>query len=265
MLLQLRILANADNTQYLKSLHLFWLNCLRKENYSNIEDLFEFIYDNGLTITPNGYLFTFRRILTKNSPEDTRLFLFILQTWMENIMRSISNDNVYIGHDLILDEYFYTDNENVADHVEILGTVSELYKDLSDSDFTIKYTDNHTKKFNYKINHTYIVDNVDSDPNHYCSYGLHLGSKSYVKNNSWLGDTIVGCIVNPADIISVADSFSKLRVRKMHIATIINNIDTFNSDLFNYDYEELEREDIIERLDYTFNESYLNRENIKIN
>ena len=51
----------------------------------------------------------------------------------------------------------------------------------------------------------------------------------------------------------------------MHIATIINNIDTFNSDLFNYDYEELEREDIIERLDYTFNESYLNRENIRIN
>jgi len=256
---------NSYSDKYTKSLHLFWLNCLRKENYSNIEDLFEFIYDNGLTITPNGYLFTFRRIVTKNSPKDKRLFIFVLQTWLDNIKESISNHETYIGYDSVLDEYFYIRNDvDLPEELEILGTVYDLYQQLKDSDFTIEYTDNHTKTFNYKVGHTYIVNNVDSNPHNTCSYGLHLGSKHYVKNNSWLGDTIVGCLVNPSDIIAVSDSFSKLRVRKMHIVTIVDDIDSFNASLFDYDFEEVEKSDIIESLTYNFNENYLNREKNKI-
>jgi len=253
--------ATKDNdVKYAKSLNLFWTNCLMKENYSNIENLFEFIYNNGLTITPNGYLFAFRRIVTKNSPEDVRLFEFILQVWLDNIKRSVSNDKVYIGYDNVINEYFYTEsNTYIPEDLKILGTVSELYEKLKNSDFTVKYTDNHTKTFNYKIGHTYIVNNVDPDPDHACSYGLHLGSKSYVKNNSWLGDTIVGCLVNPRDIIAVADNYEKLRVRKMFIACIIpeNEIDSFNYSLYNYDFEDIKiKEDNLEFVDYTFSESY---------
>lgn len=253
-----------NDIKYIKSLHLFWLNCLNKENYSNIENLFEFIYENGLTITPNGYLFTFRRILTKNSPEDTRLFMFILQTWLDNIKKSKSNDSTYIGYDNTIKEYFYTESKNLPQGLEILGSVSELYDSLKNSDYTIKYTDNHTKKFNYKIGQTYSVQNVDSNINNTCSYGLHLGSKEYVTQNKWLGDTIVGCIVNPADIIAVSDSWSKLRVRKMHIVTIVQDIDSFDSNTFNYDYEKVEVSDILETLEYNFNESYLDREKHQI-
>ena len=248
---------NNSDMEYIKALHLFWLNCLNKDNTSNIEDLFDFIFQNGLTITPNGYLFTFRRIVTKHSSENVALFKFILQTWINNIQQSVPNDDRYIGYDFVTNEYFSTTNPNVSStSINILGTVSELYDQLKDSDYTIKYTDNHTRTFNYKINHTYIVNDVDNNINNYCSYGLHLGSRKYVKENAWLGDTIVGCIVNPRDIIAVADSLSKLRVRKMHITCIIDDIDTFDVKLFKYDYESVEYNDNIEYVSYKFKEEY---------
>ena len=247
---------NINNSKYINSLHLFWLNVLNKENYSNIEDLFLFIHNNGLTITPNGYLFVFRRVRNKQLNNlESRLIKFVSTTWAHNTIYSLDNDNCHICYDEI-DDSFYSTFELPSQFISndsYLGTVSDNINNIKAK--TV-FTDNHSQTFNFKIGNTYIVDNVDNDPSHPCSYGLHAGSKDYVNDNSWLGETIVGCVVNPRDIIAVADSHSKLRCRKLHIVCIIDNIDNFKADLFNYDYELAETNDKAEFAEYKFNELY---------
>lgn len=239
---------------YLNSLYLFWKNVLQKENYSNIEDLFLFIYENGLTITPNGYLFLFRRVRNKRQNIDSDLLRFVSVIWVENTIKNLDNTKCYIYYDNVDNSYFSTFSFiDLNKGVTYIDTVSELMNNIGKQ---VSYTDNHTKTFDFKIGSTYTVDNVDADPQNYCSYGLHAGSRDYVENNKWLGETIVGVIVNPRDIISVADSFSKLRMRKIHIACIIDNINEFNANLFNYDYEKLSNNDNEEFADYKFNEMY---------
>ena len=240
---------------YLNSLHKFWLNVLAKRDYSNIQDLFLFIHDNGLTITPEGYLFTFRRIVNKYEYNaNVRLLKFTSKVWIDNIAANKNNDNCYVYYDSIDDAYLSTFDTVKNQSLLFVGNVTDIMNHVTTE---ISYTDNHTKKFNYKINHTYVVDNVDNNPNNYCSYGLHLGSKRYVTKNTWLGETIVGCFVNPRDIIAVADSYSKLRVRKMHIACIIEDIDTFDYKLLNYEFKESMMEnDNVEFANYVFNEAY---------
>ena len=237
---------------YLISLDKFWNNCLLKENYSNIEDLFVFIENNGLTITPNGYLFTFRRVVNKEDIKEDKLFEFVSNEWKKCIIdkRDASLYFVmYNGYDYVL-----TDVKS-----EDLNSLQDLMKDYFENDRTSpKFTDNHTKKFLYQVGKTYIVTNVDNNIDNYCSYGLHLGSKDYVRNNDWLGSQIIGCIVNPRDIIAVADNASKLRVRKMHIACIISKeeLDSFSATMFNYDYEDLCQKDNEEYIVYAFKENY---------
>lgn len=248
-----------QDKEYVKALDLFWTNCLLRNNQSNIEDLFIFIFNNGLTITPNGYLFTFRRIKSRKISDDRELFDFVVNTWKEYVINKQSFEDLYVVRQD--NEYFIMDvfDDFLEENFDVIGS----FKDLITMCFTGKldipvFTDNHSGKFNYKIGGTYIVDNVDNNVNNTCSYGLHSGSKSYVKSNTWLGETIVGLIVNPRDIIAVSDNMSKLRSRKIHIACLIseNEIDDFNPRMFNYDYESLNVPDQIEFEDYLFNEEY---------
>jgi hypothetical protein len=50
---------------------------------------------------------------------------------------------------------------------------------------------------------------VDADPNVECSHGIHAGSPRYVNGNTWLGDTVLACLVNPKNVTAVpkADSY----------------------------------------------------------
>lgn len=241
------------NFDYLKSLDLFWVNCLRRDIQSNIEDLFGFIYNNGLTITPKGYLFCFRRIVIKNALENQSLFQFIINTWKEYLVCNKNMNQIYVNCN---NGEYYTTTESENS----LGLLQEMAHDYFTGKFVVPlYTDNHTKKFTYKVGGLYAVEKVDNNPNNTCSYGLHIGSKQYVKNNSWLGEQIVGCIVNPRDIIAVSDNLGKLRVRKMFIACLINDdeIDNFNPTIYHYDYtDNMIADDNEEFIYYKFNENY---------
>lgn len=238
---------------YLISLDLFWTNCLKRDIQSNIKDLFLFIDNNQLTITPNGYLFCFRRIVKKNELSNQHLFEYVINTWKELVISNADVNNVYVGLDK--NEYYTTleNNENTKPLLELVNNY------FSGKDYTPLYTDNHTKKFEYKVGGLYVVDNVDNNPDNTCSYGLHIGSKEYVKNNTWLGEQIVGCIVNPRDIIAVSDYAHKLRVRKMFIACLINDdeLEDFNPAVYHYDYtNDMITDDDKEFIDYKFNENY---------
>lgn len=249
----LRYFSGSTDINYLNSLHNFWVNCLNKDNYSNIEDLFVFIDNNGLTISPNGCLFLFRRVVNKSNVNNVSLFKFVMEQWKELTLKGKNTNDYYIGFSKNEGMYFISKSKDD----ETINTIEDLFRELISNSKSNNFTDNHTKTFNYKIGQTYIVDNVDNNPDNTCSYGLHLGSIKYVKGNAWLGETIVGCLVNPRDIIAVADNAEKIRCRKMHICCIINEneLDNFDFKLFNYDFEAYKKEDNQEYVDLIFNES----------
>lgn len=62
-------------------------------------------------------------------------------------------------------------------------------------------------------------EEVDNDSNSNCSFGLHVSSPSYVRNN-WSSDIIVEVIVNPEDVVSIPKDYNsaKMRVCKYVVA-----------------------------------------------
>ena len=83
-----------------------------------------------------------------------------------------------------------------------------------------RFTDNHSKKFDYRIGKNYREKNYDSNHYNLCSKGLHSGSFDYIESMR-LGDQIVYCIVNPMNVVAVADNATKVRSSELFIAGAI--------------------------------------------
>ena len=85
-----------------------------------------------------------------------------------------------------------------------MGNLDELYNNIGELGGNI-YTDNRTGTFNIQIGVPMKEDRgvVDPDPEVECSVGLHTGSPDYVNTNSWLGEVVLACLVNPKNVTAV--------------------------------------------------------------
>lgn len=90
-----------------------------------------------------------------------------------------------------------------------------LYKKVRDD-----YYDVHTgRTYKYTIGSTHEMAraNVDDDPQRTCSAGIHVAAHSYM--NSFGGDRIIICAVNPADVVSIPVDYNnaKMRVSRLRV------------------------------------------------
>jgi hypothetical protein len=89
---------------------------------------------------------------------------------------------------------------------------------------TKDYVDCYTKTIDNSIGKTVEVprNKVDEDSNVTCSYGLHVASYSYMAH--YLGDRIVICKVNPADVVAVPSDYNnaKMRVCRYEVINEVN-------------------------------------------
>lgn len=141
------------------------------------------------------------RFLEKCENNPNRGSVDQLFSWMGNVGLAMADDGDLLGFKYVT----YCNPESCDEKLRELAKRG------------IKYTDDYSKKFNYNVGETPAMprQKVQYDPSQGCSWGLHVGTLSYVKGH----DHILLVKVNPADVVSVPTdcSHQKLRACRFYI------------------------------------------------
>lgn len=214
-----------------EKLNKFWTRCQANSNGDSIKNLFAYIEKSGLYITNNGNLITFRRVW-KCTLDDKILADKVSKVLVEytKIINSGKNPKDYAVYEIAEKHVVLNGQIDFARYISDLDTYFKENK-------TVWFTDNHTKTFKFVPGTKAVVQDFDINPDATCSKGLHSGSKEYVSENKWLGDTIIWTMIDPIDIVACVDNASKIRSKAQYIGGIVENIDEFTNKSVNFEIE----------------------------
>lgn len=255
-----KLIIKGEDYEFLKN---FWLLCLLNPNPRARFDLFKYLHKQGLIITNRGYFLTFRRVVqtdnkVKNVDLNFNKQMVELHTKIKKVWRRNPKNYEVITKE---NEFTAVETQKLNGRVS-LGNLDELFIKASNLETFVDgeiFTDAHTKTMQIQIGIPVRMDREKCDNNHNreCSYGLHVGTPYYVKSNSSLGSQLVACLINPAHVVSVPyNDAHKMRVCEylpLYKMSKDSEIDTITKDLilikkFDNDYFELEKEELLEKL-----------------
>lgn len=239
-----------------EALKMFWRWTALNPIESSRNDLYTFIKKNDISITANGLLPLYRRVVTVgNSNKELVKFISEEYARIKRNKKAPKNYNVLFNEK---EGYLLSTNNTAAGLIllggrELKGNLETLYLDLPNMTENI-YTDGRTRKMVIKIGEIYkeSEDKIDLDNTKECSRGLHVGSRDFGFHG--FGDTGVMALVNPMKVRSVplADSY-KMRVSEMFIVGVMpleeysKDIDDgvladYSNEYFNESVKELEEQ-----------------------
>jgi hypothetical protein len=224
------LVRNLGNTLVYNSLKNFWGWCCLNPNVQAAEDLYEFLRNGDFKINKYGCFFAYRRVLTvagaKKVDTDyidfvTNAFNKVKAVWKKNpinfIIRTTSD-----GYELV----------DVKKRNITLTKDDKTLKDLYDGLATATaqcYTDNHTKKEDYRPNTVISMDRsrCDGDNSQACSKGYHVGNKNFGSFNG-VGDQQILVLVNPRDVVAVPKhDKNKMRVCRWYFVMTLDKNEQF--------------------------------------
>lgn len=182
-------------------------------------NLFWFIRKWDMQITDTGFVKAYRNAVLKSKND-------LYST--EDIKKIINN--------YYIEKYI---NKVHPSHITVEqpdGTITNLdalYNSLinENTDMTPEYTDAHSHTTTIKLGQPVKIDRskCDSDQEHSCSAGLHVGAKGWLKK-SYFGDVGLMVLVNPANVVAVPtiDEYGKMRVCEYFPVAIIDFDDDGN-------------------------------------
>lgn len=201
-----------------EALKMFWYWTALNPIESSRRDLFNFVRKNDITITANGLLMMYRRIVrVEGSKSNNTLAEFISNSYLrvKKWKKAAKNYKIY-GNGAVFQ--LVQKGKKVKKSWKNEGNLLKLYKGLDKIQVDKTYTDNHTGTKDIKIGTIYKEDEdkIDLDNTKDCSQGLHVGSKSF--GFGGFGNVGVLCLVNPMYVRSVPKSeTNKMRVSEMFI------------------------------------------------
>lgn len=219
----------------------FWRNLALCPESNVREDLFEYLNNNGFIITNQGLIVSLRRAhKVKNNEQETSKYdaefnAFVTRKYTARKLAKKGTKNVYVG--LASDYESFELVYNIDDAV-VQESLYDLYqKTLNITKETPTeqleyYVANHNVRTNFTIDGEAKFGRVeyhllketrisrqdcDHDSSRHCSNGLHNGTPEYVLENSWLGESILVCLTNPMDVVSVpTDGYHKFRTSALY-------------------------------------------------
>lgn len=202
-----------------EALKMFWYWTALNPIESSRDSLIEFIKKNDITITTNGLLLMYRRVVKKKNKSNHELVQFISNQYakIKKWKKSPKNYWVWTTDSGILELREYNGSNGIETNH---GNLEQLYLDLPTMQ-SHSYTDGHTRTKDIRVGQVYKEDEekIDLDNNVSCGAGLHVGSKSF--GFSGFGDVGVIALVNPMYVRSVPNhECSKMRVSEMFIAAV---------------------------------------------
>lgn len=221
----------------------FWKLCALNPDPRARFDLFRFLTNHKLTITPSGHFIAYRTVNIKEQG-DSNLEAFVTQEFLKVKRWKKAPKSYNILHDVSDDTYECAKTESsYANNFKVLGNLAEMYENIGSLSGNV-YTDAHTGTMTIKMGEPVSMprEAVDPDNNNSCSYGLHLGNEDFMRNNmGYFGKVGVVALVNPKNVTSVPvyDS-GKMRTCEylpISIAEIDENNHIVPVDIEVFDYE----------------------------
>lgn len=193
---------DSDNNERLKALINFWYLCAMNPDPRARHDLFKFLSNHNLNLTPSGNFIAYRNVNVKKRGNE-KLEKFITQEWLKIKRWKKSPKNYMVFEEENINNYFISKTNNKNE--KLIGNLDELYQNIGDISGNI-YTDNYTKTFEIKIGEPVKMsrEKVDPDNTNSCSNGLHCGNISFMKANmGFFGNIGIVVLINPKNVTSV--------------------------------------------------------------
>lgn len=167
------------------------------------EDLFNWLETGNFTITPSGFIVSYRGV-DKVSRESDDLIDFVTRSYLKIKKQKKGTSNYFVVKDNDSSEYYLYDNKSKSKSLNSkttknFGCLSTLYENLPKN---YVYKDCYTGRMRIRIGEVITMprDKCDSDPNSSCSRGLH--QKSSIHDYAG-GSVQMVCLVNPMDVVAV--------------------------------------------------------------
>ena len=201
-----------DNEEDLRSLQNFWRLCALNPDPRCREDLYKFLMNNNMVVTPSGYFLAYRNADVKEQGnQELNEFVGLQYTKIKNRKKSPKNNYIVEIFDGDSTEYKCVSNDKLQRlqeddslEVEYIGNLQDLYEELdTDIDATV-YTDNWSGTTTIKIGSPVNIprSECDSNPDRTCSKGLHLGNVGFMSKGSF-GQVGLVCLCNPMNVVAV--------------------------------------------------------------
>ena len=227
--------------------------------------LFDFITTHDFVLTDKGYMVVYKAVYRKETEvkRDRTFEEFVSNQYLHVKKDWKCNPNKYVvikngEGNLVITKY----DTAVANNLDALGKLGELYDaifksaDEAEAQSVATYTDMHTKKMNIELGVPTKMDrkDCDSDPAVECSYGVHVGSTSYVERFANSNSVILACLISPANVVAVPNyDHSKMRVTEyfpIAVATYNDGkIDFVEQKYFEEDYSVYELQELEEQIE----------------
>jgi hypothetical protein len=190
-----------NNTERLSALLNFWKLCALNPDPRARFDLFKFLVNHNLTLTPSGNFVAYRTVNVYKSG-DAELEKFVTQEWLKvkRWKKAPAHYEVYKTSE------GYISKSNSSEGTRV-GNLDKLYHNISAVAGNV-YTDNHTGTCRIKIGEPVAMTRpeVDPDPTNSCSRGYHLGNESFMRSNMGaFGKVGIVALVNPRHVVSVPE------------------------------------------------------------
>ena len=241
---------NGDDDKVIAYLNFWTLLSLNPDSRVR-NNLFWFLDKWGMCISKSGLVVGYRNadIEKEGIQFNQELVKFVSTAYY--VYDGYCDDILVIKQD---GEYVcgYKDEANQDDL--ILGKLSDLYHTIceDENDLTATYTDHHSHTFRIKLGHVVSMprEKCDSDQEHTCSSGLHVGAKGWLKEN-YFGSVGLKVLVNPADVVGIPtlDDYGKMRTCAYYPISIIDFDE--NGDIVDDGIESGFEDDFIDKICYS--------------
>lgn len=242
----------------LKAYKNFWALLSLNPDDRCRKGLFKFLIKDGFIISEYGLFIAYKNVerLLDENKNDYKLVKFVKEKY-EQVKKNKKSPKRYVVYEK--DKEYHTKTVDYSEAEKDPYCLDRLYQDLK-GELPVEeiFTDIYSHSFKIKIGEyvTMPKEKCDSNPNHGCSYGLHVSSDRWLNQNKYgYGkENVIGlvCLVNPVDVIAVPEDIGKLRTCKyLPITTVSydknkNIIPYTKKDGFKTEYIKKALTDIIE-------------------
>jgi hypothetical protein len=183
-----------------KSLMNFWRLCALNTDARCREDLYKFLINNKMAVTPSGYFVAYRNVNVKDEGVNRKLDEFVAQEYSRLKRWKKSPKNYCVVE---TDTGYKTVKKSRLEEEDI-GTVKELYKGIAADEGQTIYTDAHSGSTRIVLGQTVAIDRnaCDADPEQTCSRGLHAANSDWLKSG-YYGSVGLAVLINPMHVVAV--------------------------------------------------------------
>jgi len=220
--LAIEFCSRRDNEGDLTSLMNFWKLCALNKDPRCREDLYKFLVNHDMVVTPSGYFVSYRNVQIQVDKESGKkkegakaLNYFVADAYTKTKIQKKGAhrfDIFQLKPEITGKAQFvrqgtgWFDKRTADKDYELVGNLEDLYEGLSDveEETTTVYTDNHSRTMTIVIGERVFMDRdkCNADPNQTCSSGLHLGSPSFMYKGMFGQEGLI-CLCNPMHVVAV--------------------------------------------------------------